>query len=99
MSDAPTKPGMLKDVMLLQYSPANRLFLCGRLGVGSKALDKEMKDRGVGSVVEVRYDGRHPSGKLVSPVFLRFRDDKPPDQCYSPISFEKAQFPKEEKSR
>lgn len=92
------RPGRIKDVMLFQLDPATgKKFRCGRLGNFSAETDELLK-KGLGrrgkTVLEVRFDGRTPKGKLVSPRFVRIRTDKRATQCVAEKSYAEAEFVK-----
>ena len=89
-----SRKGRLKDVQLLQIAPDGRTFKCGHLGNFTAEVDAELQRRGFPSVMEVRYDGRTPAGKLVSPRFVRIRDDKAAGQCVSGESYDEADYVK-----
>lgn len=60
------------------------LVRMGQTGPGDEEMIVEVtrnRDKYLGKVMEVKANERFPTGKLQHPVFLRWRDDKNPEDC------------------
>ena len=80
----PNNHSMVREFVLSQIDPeTGKEIDCGKCGTGLKNKERAelANDALYPLVVEVRFFERFPSGKLQSPVFVRVRDDKKPDEC------------------
>lgn len=87
--------GTLKDVMLMQWaSPEKRKILnCGRLGAFDATTREALSTMVDPKVLQVRFVTRYvKSGKLREAAFMRFRDDKYPNECIAPHAWPEAQY-------
>jgi ATP-dependent DNA ligase len=87
----PKDPATVKDLVLLQIDPVTREeFACGKIGAFNADMRSFFSNKArYPLVVQVRFDGRHKSGKVRDARFMRIRDDKPIHECIAPRSFVK----------
>lgn len=81
-------PNKFKEVMLLQINPVSKQeFDCGKLGSFNKTVRERLLTTRYPIVMQVQFEGRYESGKLINPVFVEIRTDKKPEDCIAPKSF------------
>lgn len=79
--------GLVKDLMIAQYDPkTNKLVPWGKVGTGLSLADKKKyaNDLLYPAVFEIQYERRTVNHKLYNAHILRPRDDKRPEECFSP---------------
>lgn len=83
LSDSETQYGMLKALIVGVYTEDGRLLEVANVGTGFDKPDraKWANERLTGRVCEVEYQDVLSKGRLQFPRFLRWRDDKPAQQC------------------
>ncbi|MBI5732585.1 hypothetical protein HY967_01325 [Candidatus Jorgensenbacteria bacterium] len=83
-------PKMAKEVVLLQIDPTtNEEFECGKLGSFSNNMRRTLADAKYPLVMQVEFEGRYKSGKLINPILgpAEIRTDKKVQDCTAPKSF------------
>lgn len=89
-SDAPSRKGMVKDLLIAQYDPVTKeLVHWGKAGVGlSMAECREyVDDKLYPMVFEIVFERRTPNQRLIHARIKRRRHDKAPEECIAPIEF------------
>lgn len=76
-------PGQVGAFYIGAFNKRNELETIGKVGSGLTKKDREtlIGDACLGRVMEVEYQDIGANGGLQFPVFIRWRDDKPADQC------------------
>jgi len=82
-SESATYGGGMKSVVVAVYDEYGEEHVLAQVGGGWKAEDKETLTRKdvIGRVIEVEYQSVAAKGKLQFPRFIRWRDDKAPEEC------------------
>jgi len=76
--------GLIGSVRVGQYAPRFGLVEVATVSGMTDELREELsrnKRRYLGKVVEIKANGREPSGRFRHPQFVRFRADKRPEEC------------------
>ncbi len=93
-STAPSHAGMVKDLLLHQYSPiTGELQHWGKCGIGLSKKDREniaaefTNDPNCRMVFELKFERRTPNRRLIAARIIRRRFDKKPEECIAPAEF------------
>lgn len=89
----PEEPNMVKDLILRQRDLINgKEFDCGKFGTFDRKTRKKLAETVYPIVIQLEFEGRTSSGKLVNPRFMAFRTDKAIHECMASKQYPKAMY-------